>query len=282
MRLLALVLALCSSACVDLAGAGVGRYVEREEKRFTVTGRPELAVSTFDGTIEVRPWDRAEVEVIVEKHAANKDSAAEITIDAEQRGNRVTVDVRAPKLSGFSFHSGRSAKLIVSVPAESDLTARSGDGSIDVERIAGAVDLHSGDGRINAHELHGGAVRATTGDGSIHLSGTFGALTVHTGDGNVVVSAANVGRAAGDWDISTGDGSVTLEVPKGFGAELDVHTGDGRIHLDDVTVSNVTGALRDRTMTGRLGEGGASLRVRTGDGSITLRSVRPSGSADNR
>ena len=74
-----------------------------------------------------------------------------------------------------------------------------------------------------------------------------------------------------DWDIVTGDGSVTLEVPDGFGAELDAPTGDGGIHMRDVTLSNVTGKVGKSDLRGRLGNGGRALRVRTGDGSITLK-----------
>ena len=69
----------------------------------------------------------------------------------------------------------------------------------------------------------------------------------------------------------TGDGSVTLEVPDGFGAELDAHTGDGGIHMRDLTLSNVTGTLGKNSLRGRLGDGGRAVRVRTGDGSITLK-----------
>jgi hypothetical protein len=64
---------------------------------------------------------------------------------------------------------------------------------------------------------------------------------------------------------------VSLAVPDGFGAELDAHTGDGRINLEEITLSNVSGALGRQTVKGRLGAGGRSVRVRTGDGSITLR-----------
>jgi len=281
MRLLAVVLAFASSACIDLAGADVGRYVEREEKRFTVTGRPDVSVSTFDGSVEVRPWDRSEVEVIVEKHAGSKESAASMTVEAQQNGSHVSVDVRAPHASGFGFHMGRSAKLIVSVPAGTDLVAKSGDGSIDVERITGNVDLHSGDGSIRARSLDGD-VSVTTGDGSIAVDGAFGALRAHSGDGSVRVVAANRGRVGHDWDITTGDGSVTLEIPATFGAELDAHTGDGRIRLEEVTVSEVSGQIGRNSVKGRIGEGGATVRIRTGDGSITLRSARPSGTGDSR
>ena len=282
MRVLAVAaLALVSSGCLDVLGADVGRYVEREEKRFTVSGRPEVVVSTFDGRVEVRPWDRSDVEVVVEKHAGSKESAATISVDAQQIGNRVTVDVRVPPSSGFSFHMNRSAKLIVSLPAEADLTARSGDGAIDVERLSGALDLRSGDGSITARSVNG-SLNVTSGDGTIRIDGVLAALRAHTGDGSMTIVAREGSRTLKEWDLSTGDGSVSIELPAGFGAELDAHTGDGGVHVEGVAVSNVNGELRKDSVRGRIGAGGGSLRIRTGDGSITLRSVRSSGSGDSR
>src|SRR5262249_36495864 len=129
--------ALVATGCIDLVGADVGRYTDREEKRFSVEGRPDVSVSTFDGSIEVPPCARRGVGVVIEKRAATKESADGIEVEAKQDGNRISVDAHGSPRHGFSFHLSRSAKLIVSLPAAADLTAKSGDGSIDVERIAG-------------------------------------------------------------------------------------------------------------------------------------------------
>jgi len=286
----ALIVALAGAGCVDIVGADIGKYVERDEKHFTTAGRPDVSVSTFDGSIEIRPWDKPDVQVVVEKHARDKADADDIDVRVEQNGDHVIVDVKSRR-NGEGFHFGwtsLSARLIVSAPAAANITARSGDGSIDVERISGRLDLKSGDGSIRGRDL-GGAVTAHSGDGSIKLDGVTGALDVDTGDGSIMVAGkltavrarsgdggvtvrAEPGSApSADWNITTGDGSVTLEVPEGFGAELDAHTGDGRVRLQDVTVSNVVGELGKDTVKGRLGAGGHALRVRTGDGSITLR-----------
>jgi hypothetical protein len=117
----------------------------------------------------------------------------------------------------------------------------------------------------------GGDIDVNTGDGSIKLDGTLTSVRVRTGDGSVTIRAASGSAPSADWDIVTGDGSVTLEVPDGFGAELDAHTGDGGIHMQDVTLSNVTGNIGKNSLRGRLGGGGRTVRVRTGDGSITLK-----------
>jgi hypothetical protein len=289
----ALAVLLAGPGCVDIVSADLSpaKYVERDEKHFAVSGKPDVTFTTFDGSIEIRPWDKSEVQVVVEKRGRDKTDVDLIEVKATQDGNRVEVTVTEPKNRGgfnFEFQNHRSAKLLVSLPAASNVSARSGDGSIDIEKVKGTVQLRSGDGSINGRMLTG-AVNAHTGDGSINLADVDGDLSVDTGDGRIslggrltsvharsgdgsVVIEAEPGSAAeGDWDITTGDGSVTLAVPDGFGAELDAHTGDGGIRMEDITLSNVSGNLGRNTMRGRLGAGGKNVRVRTGDGSITLR-----------
>ena len=48
---------------------------------------------------------------------------------------------RSETFSGFGLHQRASAKLIVSVPDKTDVVARSGDGSIRIEQVAGRLDL---------------------------------------------------------------------------------------------------------------------------------------------
>jgi DUF4097 and DUF4098 domain-containing protein YvlB len=269
----ALAALFAAPGCIDIVGADLNKYVEREEKHFAASGKPDVALTTFDGSIEIRPWDKADVKVVIEKRGRDRDDVAAIEVKAEQHGNRVEVSVTEPRRDhgGFNLHfNNRSAKLIVSVPASSDVTAKSGDGSIDIERVAGHVQLRSGNGSIRGRML-GGDVEANTGDGSIRLDGKLTSVRVHTGDGSVTIHAEPGSSPGGDWDIVTGDGSVTLEVPDGFDAEVDAHTGDGGIHMRDVTLSNVTGNIGKNSLRGRLGEGGKALRVRTGDGSITFK-----------
>ena len=269
----ALAALLVAPGCVDIVGADLNRYVERDEQHFAVSGKPDVTLTTFDGSIEIRPWDKADVQVVVEKRGRDKEDVAAIVVKAEQNGDHIEISVTEPKRDHIGFNlrfNNRSAKLIVSVPASSDVAAKSGDGSIDIERVAGHVQLRSGDGSIRGRML-GGDVEANTGDGSIRLDGKLTSVRVHTGDGSVTIHADAGSSPGADWDIVTGDGSVTLEVPDGFGAELDAHTGDGGIHTRDLTLSNVSGNLGKNSLRGRLGDGGRAVRVRTGDGSITVK-----------
>src|SRR2546428_11193255 len=122
----ALATLLVAPGCIDIIGADLAKHVEREEKNFSVAGKPDVALSTFDGSIEIRPWDKPDVQVVVEKRGRNKEAVAEIEVNATQTGNHVEVKVTEPKdrgNGGFNIHFNtfRSAKLIVSLPASSDV-----------------------------------------------------------------------------------------------------------------------------------------------------------------
>src|SRR5919106_1662168 len=60
---------------------------ERVEKRFTVTGTPELTLGTFDGSVEVRAWDRPEIVVEIVKRARLEEDLSRIEIASDQSGN---------------------------------------------------------------------------------------------------------------------------------------------------------------------------------------------------
>jgi len=274
-----------------LISGAEGRYVEREERRFPVDGKPDVKLLTRDGAVEVRSWDRPEVLVVIEKHAVTKEAATAMSVDSRQDGRHVSVEVkmaREDRLSSLFWGGTGSAKLIVSVPAAADIQATTGDGAIDLDGIDGTISLQSGDGSISARNASG-ALAARSGDGSIRLDAIKGAVDANTGDGSIVVNGALTGVRARsgdgsiavhaqagsttgtDWDISSGDGSVTVEIPESFGAELEVRTGDGRVRFDGVSLSNVAGEIAPNHANGRLGAGGRAMRVRTGDGSILVK-----------
>jgi hypothetical protein len=276
-----------SIGCINVSGSESGWVTERDEKRFSVGGKPEVVLATFDGSIEVRSWDRSEVLVVVEKRAMNTQMAAAIPVEIAQEGDRITVEAKHPKHGGWAWFGPGNARLIVSVPQAADVRASSGDGAIRLENVTGTIALHSGDGRIYAAHSSGrvsattgdgaidleaveGDVVAATGDGRVKVAGRISSLRARSGDGSISISAEAGSAVESDWDISSGDGSVSLDIPDGFNANLEAHTGDGGIHLDGVSVAGSVKMSRNE-VNGRLGAGGHALRVRTGDGSIRLR-----------
>lgn len=265
--------------------------VVREEKRFTVTGTPDVRLTTFDGSIQVQSWDKPDVLVEIEKRGATRESVETLKVTAEQHGNTIEIEVKAPpreSFTGIGFHRSTSAKLIVSLPRRSDVRAKSGDGTIRIERVNGKIELRTGDGGIRATDVAGeltlntsdgtitvagaeGRLDLDTGDGGVNVTGKLNSVRLHTGDGSIVYRAEPGSTMEDNWEISTGDGGVSLFLPREFDADLDVHTGDGTIRNELRVTAGSTGEVSRRTVRGKLNDGGKLLRVRTGDGSVRLR-----------
>ena len=91
----ALAVVLIGPACTNFdVRADVGKYVERDEKSFTTTGKGDLSLRTWDGAIEVRSWDKPEIHVVIEKRGRDKADVDEIDVRAEQSGDRIVVEVK--------------------------------------------------------------------------------------------------------------------------------------------------------------------------------------------
>jgi DUF4097 and DUF4098 domain-containing protein YvlB len=275
-----------SGGCVVVDSQG---HITRDEKRFTVSGIPDLHLTTFDGSIEIRSGSNGEVVVEIEKRGPSEEEVNKLEVDAKQDGNRIDVEVkRPPHQDVFGWgHMSPTARLIVTMPKEGNVVARSGDGSIKIERVTGHLELHTGDGSIRANSV-GGDVTLQTGDGSVALDGITGRLdlqtsdgsvtvagspdvaTVHTGDGSITFRAESGATMKDDWSFTTGDGSVSLYLPSDFSAELDASTGDGAVH-SELPVAGNDDSKEHKSLRGQMGHGGKLLKVRTGDGSIRLR-----------
>ena len=272
-------------------------FIEREEKRFPAGASPEITLATFDGSIQVRPWDRPEVLIEVEKRGSDKAAVDKIQVVSEHKDNHISLDVKQPssekQFVGIGLHRATSARLVASVPRGSRLTVTTRDGSIVVERIDGRLELRTDDGSVRVSEAAGdmtivtrdgsitldrvaGRIDARSGDGSINVAGTPASLLLETKDGSVVVRAERDTVMSADWSVRTGDGSVVVEIPEGFGAELDAETADGSVRSELAVAGAEDAGSRDRDerrkLRGKIGPGGKILKLRTADGSIRLRS----------
>jgi len=290
-----------------LAGCEVNLNSEglsaREVKTFKVGGLAELNLDTFDGAIELHSWDKNEIEVEIEKRAMERVLLDEIKIDAQQQGDKVTVKITGPtrmEHRGLTIgvNISPTARLRVAVPRNINIHAVSGDGSIRAEAIEGRLVLNTSDGSVTGTRL-GGDLQIRSGDGSIRLDNTTGKLDLETTDGSIVFEAQpTVLRAkTGDgsiratiepdtvmsdnWELTTSDGTVVVNLPSVFSAELDVETSDGSVRtnhplLDDDRERRREGEDSDerrerrRMLRSKLGDGGKMFRIRSGDGSIRI------------
>lgn len=239
-------------------------YADEWSKTYTLTGKPDLQVETSDANIHVITWDQNTLEARVTT-THYKIGEHGIRIEEHQTGNSVQLYVRYPHVCIGCL--GGHVDIEVHMPREGNVNLHTDDGKIDVNGLKGEMDLHSGDG---SEKLEGveGKLRASTGDGDITASGRFDELNLKTGDGRITVHAAAGSSLAAGWNVQTGDGSVSMEVPGDLAADVELHTGDGHIDLD-MPIS-AEGRVRQNEIHGKLNGGGNPLVIRTGDGSIHL------------
>jgi hypothetical protein len=279
------------AGCVVVDSQG---HINREEKRFTVSGPPELHLTTYDGPIEIHSGDDAKTVIVeIEKRGPTQEALQSVRVETKQDGDRIDVEVKKPEHEVIFLgigHMTPSAKLIVTMPREGNITATSGDGSMRIDRVRGRLDLRTSDGSVHGNEI-AGQISVSTGDGSVTLDSTEGDLAVDTGDGSVRVEGKVTGvklhtgdgsvtlRAdAGsvmkdDWSITTGDGGVNVSVPSDFSAEIDAHSSGGSVRSEfKIDNGSEDGDGEHRTLRGKIGQGGKTLKIRTADGSIRLKS----------
>jgi DUF4097 and DUF4098 domain-containing protein YvlB len=258
-------------------------------KKYTVSGKPEVRVETDDGDIEVAPGAANEVSVHVST-SGYKIGPSDVHISESQDGNHVEVLVKSPH-HYFVFNFGVSRHAIhvqVLLPPQSDMNLRSGDGSIHASQVAGNIQIDTGDGNVNSTGLHGtvkihtgdgriegtdfdGSLNADTGDGHVTVAGRFDVLYLKSGDGSIEATVQPGSKIASSWTVHTGDGRINLKLPDGFSADLDAHTGDGHINLDFPVM--VSGSLSESRIHGKLNGGGGSLTLTSGDGSIHVEKI---------
>ena len=235
-------------------------------KTYTLTGKPDLRVETSDANLRVDTWDQNTIDVhVTTQHY--KIGEGGIKIYEHQNGDSVEIEIRYPHHNFVIQFGSYRVDVQIHMPRQGRVNLHTGDGSINLANLKGEMDLESGDGH---EEIEGvdGSLRARTGDGHIRASGRFDSLDLNTGDGRIEARALTGSAATTSWNIRTGDGHVTLELPNNFAADVDLHTSDGHINVD--LPLTVEGRLGERNIHGKLNGGGNLLTVHTGDGSIRI------------
>ncbi len=282
MRLAVLIAVLSLPALAAPAGARIW------SGDWKVGAHPSIGVETSDAHVYVHRGAPGRIEARVE-YTVNvwglHTEIREPRVQLEQRGD--SVHVMARSRSSIAVFGGISERfrVDVTVPPDCDVQVRSGDGGVDLEAVAGRIDLQTGDGRIAVHGARGdvrlwsgdggidadgldGAITAHTGDGHLKVSGRFDRLDLRTGDGHVEASVERGSQPAGPWEISSGDGGIVLRIPRNLQAVLDAVAHDGHVRVDlPITTDHSEGSRHE--LRGQLNGGSQPLRIRTNDGSIT-------------
>jgi DUF4097 and DUF4098 domain-containing protein YvlB len=252
---------------VALAGLCLLPAARAEEwnKTWSVGAQPELRVEAGDASIDLAGGDSSSIQarLTTEGYKIGYDG---IQVIEHQTGDHVDIRIKEPS-HNFGSWGRHSVRLHLTVPRQLTAIVRTGDGSIRLRDVRGSLRVDTGDGSIEGGNL-GGALDAHTGDGSMRLDGLFSDVRLRTGDGSIQLTALPGSSMHSNWELNSGDGSITVSVPKNLSADVQLRTGDGHIKTDlPLTVSDFHSR---REIHGKLNGGGPLLSIHTGDGSITV------------
>lgn len=213
-----------------------------------------LTLSNENGDVEIKTWDKSEIEIIAHKRvkAKNDDQAedmmAHLQIVINERDGSLDIKTDFPGGSNrdkgfFGWLFGKknneySVEYIITIPKSADVNIATTNGSINVDDVTGRVRMESTNGEIRAENITG-LVRCNTTNGSIKID--FDDIPEED-----------------EMFFRTTNGSIRLYLPDDFGGDVDLKTTNGKIDCDF-------------PMSGEKHKGRTSLRghINSGDCEVT-------------
>ena len=243
----ATLIALVSGASWTAAGRGITRDFDQ---KYPLQPGGTFELQNVNGTVDVQGWERDEVEVRAVKTAKQRESDLErVSIDVDAKPGAVSVSTRYPQNEGVDV----AVEYTIHVPHGAHVERLATvNGTLRISDVENIEDLRTVNGNIEVFE-GGGAVRAHTTNGNVHIE-----LPHFREKGGLSAEAMN--------------GSVVLALPVDTQADLETRCMNGNFY-SEIPVSMESTAT-PREMHGRLGHGGATIRLRTVNGAIRIATYR--------
>jgi DUF4097 and DUF4098 domain-containing protein YvlB len=258
---------------------------------FAIRAGDRLRVSTREGDITVRTWNRSEVEV---RSGDGSDDRAR-GVRVSRAGSVITVD------ASEGWMGSGDINVVIRMPATVALSANSVEGDITVDGIAAPVSVETVEGNVLVRGARGN-VTATAVDGTVDLRDTEGNISATSVNDDVLITSAR-GRVAAEAvngdvivldtrsdavSLSSVNGDLTFSGPLSAGGQYQLSTHNGDIVLGiqsgasaSITVSTFQGdfesdhkvqvtSRNDRRFSFSLGGGSATVTLDSFQGKIHL------------
>jgi len=238
--------------------------VERTFRRTAETPFSKIILDNIEGGISVEGFEGDEIRLVVrqryeaESDEKLKEAKEEITLDIEERKDRLILSMDAPWRrkwgrwrDGWDYYGYNAEfEFELKVPKKIGLYLRTvNEGDIIVKNIDGEFDLRN----VN---------------GGIEVNGIAGSGKMHTVNGPVKTTFAAVPQ--GDCSFKTVNGKIELQFPDDLAADLRFKTFNGNVYTDFDVEGLSRQILRPMTRHGRkVYHKDASFGVRIGSGGPT-------------
>lgn len=253
-----------------LAGCMQGPLREGSfDRTLSVSGKVMLSVEDGAGNIVVHPG--SDQRVTINAHIRARGSFTGLS--GEEKVRRITSNppvsqsgntIRITRPSDSQVLRNVFIDYDITAPADSQVSTFTGAGKIDIRGMKAAVEATSGAGAITIEDISDDA-RVHTGAGNIDVRTVRGRVDLESGAGRITLR----GEPVKDWRVSTGAGSIKLELPTDASLDLDAETGMGKVTVAPEFQMKDGSVSRGR-VRGTMGKGGPVVKVNNGAGSIEI------------
>ena len=248
--------AVLVAASASLAGCGIHLMAQEEArdrwtKTYTIEPGATFEISNTNGRIEIAPADGNTLEVVAERivKASTEERAKAVLAGFEIRETVEPGRVRLEsRMTGLHLGVSRIVNYTVKLPSWTNVTIDTTNGDVRVAGLEGELRIQATNGRIEATGLGNGA-------------------SVDTTNGAISLDFAKVGDQG--IDCETTNGAITVALPRDANADVSARVTNGAISTGDLDLS--LSEESRRRVEGRLGAGGARVRLETTNGAIRVR-----------
>jgi hypothetical protein len=246
------------------------------QKTFSITPGGTLEVNNYKGTIHVTGSDTNQVAIDVNKHFEGNDADRKwwmenVQVNFRNESNRVAVEVKYPQWTCILCWEGHdftaAVDLEIHVPRQINVTLESYKPDIKVASIQGDIRIKSYKSPIEIDSTTG-AIRIDTYKETVKLRNVNlrGPLEIKSYKADAEIEARSLGDTV---TLENEKGSIVLRIPATAGMDVDFDGGRRSSFHSDFAMASQTGSY-DRSVRGKINQGGTRLRLRTEKGSISL------------
>ena len=281
---IALLIALALALPVAAAAQDDGDKVYKEfKKTVALDAGGRLSFKTFKGSIELKPWDREEVEIIAHIVADPEldEDYARVSVDAtvvEVRGSGSTVRIKSnyedvPCEENYSLLGrlfGGCTKTLpfvhyeIRAPRRIRLRIDDYKSTIEIARFEGEFDIETYKGIFNGDNLTG-ELTLDTYKGQVRLAGLEGSFDIETYKGDIEVGLSGMSARS---SIETYKGLVVLKLERKIGFDIRADLGRRAEFQAEFPLRVRTG--RGNSLAGSVNGGGPVLSVQSYKGQIRI------------
>ena len=277
LSLIAVLLIVIGVAGAWLVGESGGSAITLEET-ISVANVDHVQIRTRNQRVRVHPTNDSEAKVVSTGMPANA------TLTVEVINNVLTIETRVPRqiIVGVNFSSFRSltdppalavylpenvyeqvtinstnGRVEVSGLAITDLQIETTNGSIELNDIAGNVDVQTSNGRIRVSGITGDEARFRTTNGGMELADITNHITGQTTNGRITF---NHGTIEQNVDLQSTNGRIEVQLAREpEHAAFDLRTTNSRTEI-----------FGNNNSTQQFGDGRYEVTLRTTNGRITV------------